>query len=107
MDACECNVTEAGFCCCVYFSGQVPCSDFSCTFCLSVAGGRPHLSPVLLSLAEVLGFYPVTLWVRGRLEAGQSITQSLGSPPLAVFFLLSAAALASLSSGSSEQKALG
>ena len=72
-----------------------------------VAGGRPHLSPVLLSLAEVLGFYPVKLWFRGQLEAGQSITQNLGAPSLAVFFLLSAAALVSLSSGSSEQKALG
>lgn len=31
---------------------------------------RPHLSPVLLSLAEVLGFYPVKLRFRGQLEAG-------------------------------------
>lgn len=87
-------------------AGQVPCSDFSCTFCLTCGRWQATSQSVLLSLAEVLGF-PVKLRFRGQLEAGQSITQNLGAPSLAVFFLLSAAALVSLSSGSSEQKALG
>ena len=53
-----------------------------------VVGGSSSLSTVLLSLAEVLGLCPVRTWFRGQLEIGQSVTQNLGSPSQALFFLL-------------------
>lgn len=107
MDACECYVIEAGFHCCVYFGRQVPWADFSCTFCLTCGGWLCASQPGPFVLSGGPWILPRAAVVQGQLEAGQSIRQNLGSPCLAVFFSLSAAALVSLSSGSHEQKALG
>ena len=91
----------------VFVSAQAPWADFSCTFRLTCGGWlcTAQSGPFVLSGRPWI--LPCAAVVQGQLESGQSIKQNLGSPCLAVFFLVSVAALVSLSSGSHEQKAGG
>lgn len=78
------------FCWCFYFSGQLPKIQ-NCRVCLPCGEWvcSSNLSPVLWSLAEVLGFCPVCARFRAQLEVWMEFIHSTWDFASLALFLIS------------------
>ena len=75
MDVCECYVIETVPLLCLFQHRRLGQTSVARSVSRA-AGGCARLSPVLLSLADVLGFCPVQLWFRVSWSPGRASSRT-------------------------------